>query len=34
MTRFDAMCKIIDFGKNEEKTLLMKGETHKAHQIE
>lgn len=34
MTRFDAMWKIISFGKQQEKMFLVKGEMNKAYQIE
>lgn len=34
MTRFDAMYKIVNFGKSEERRLLADGKTHEAYQIE
>lgn len=34
MTRSSAMCKILNFGKQEERELLMNGKTSEAYQIE
>lgn len=34
MTRFNAMYKILNFGRKEERKLLLEGKTHEAYQIE